>query len=391
MTSRLIFVVAVQANLAILVALASRPNGRITFAELDRQLQTNENGKTEEQIEREISAGIELIEAGLAVVDGDSLEITKAGRSVIEALPDRSLVEPNPLEIIDPLTDAEVRSRIFNLGLRQDAGTHAAEGSEPPNVDGEGEASRHSPDSVPADLDAGVVPHEPVTPPAIAVPPSASPGHLPSRDTDPPPDDGHRRARIFDTIAQRIHRLGALWRRHVEDDLPRARTISPGANVNGITIALISLLVIIICAGAAIALRQISALQTEISSLQRELSPLKEKLSRFDQAEKTRQAEEKAREDRSKRTADNPPPQAPLSLSREEIQLIRDYIKPAPVIGPSTAPAVGDPIAGATIPFPSPVLEKVPKLLGARFAIRNGAILIVRRDSRQIDAVLGPN
>ena len=185
--------------------------------------------------------------------------------------------------------------------------------------------------------------------------------------------------------------MGALWRRHIEDDLPKARMVSPGANVNGIAVALISLLIIIICAGAAIALRQISSLQTEISSLQRELSPLKEKLSRFDQAEKTRQAEEKARDERSKQTADNPPPQTPLSLSREEIQLIRDYIRPAPGTGPSTAPAVGEPITGATVPFPSPVTEKVPKLLGARFTIRNGAILIIRRNSRQIDAVLGPN
>jgi hypothetical protein len=30
-------------------------------------------------------------------------------------------------------------------------------------------------------------------------------------------------------------------------------------------------------------------------------------------------------------------------------------------------------------------------LLGARFAIRSGAIVIVRRDSHQADAVLGPN
>jgi hypothetical protein len=33
----------------------------------------------------------------------------------------------------------------------------------------------------------------------------------------------------------------------------------------------------------------------------------------------------------------------------------------------------------------------VPKLLGAKFTTRNGSIIIVRRDSRQADAVLGPN
>ena len=81
-----------------------------------------------------------------------------------------------------------------------------------------------------------------------------------------------------------------------------------------------------------------------------------------------------------------------LNLSREEIQLIRDYIKPAPTAG-AAAPAinVGDTVDGGTIPLPSPLMEKIPKLLGARFTTRNGSIVIVRRDSRQADAVLPPN
>jgi len=84
--------------------------------------------------------------------------------------------------------------------------------------------------------------------------------------------------------------------------------------------------------------------------------------------------------------------EAPLLLSREEIQLVRDYIKPAPVVGSSTTPInVGDPVTGPMIPFPSPVTEKVPKLLGARFTIRNGVIIIVRKDSGQADAVIRPN
>ncbi|MBB4369432.1 hypothetical protein GGD63_002220 [Bradyrhizobium sp. cir1] len=384
--------VAVQANLAILVALANRPNGRIAFAELEQQLQAHdENGEIEDRIEQQVSAGIELIEAGLAVVNGDSLEITEAGRSVIEALPDRSLPQSKSLEIIDHLIGPEVRSRMFDLDLREDAEAHSPRGSNAPGTDGTDGAPRHVAEPGPADLDVNAATPKPAIPPAVAAPPSTTVRRLTSREPDPAPDNGDWRARAVQAIARPLHRLAALWRRHLEEDLPKARTVSRGASVNGVFIALISLLIVIICAGAVIALRQIRSLQTEISSLQRELSPLKERLSRFDQAEKARQAEEKAREERSKRTADNPPQQAPLTLSREDIQLIRDYIKPAPGVGSSAAPAVGDPLPGATIPFPSPVTEKVPKLLGARFAIRNGAIIIVRRDSRQIDAVLGPN
>ena len=68
---------------------------------------------------------------------------------------------------------------------------------------------------------------------------------------------------------------------------------------------------------------------------------------------------------------------------------MREYIKPAPSAGaPANTVKVGDVVDGAMIPLPSPLTEKVPKLLGARFAIRNGAIIIVRKGSHQVDAVL---
>ena len=37
------------------------------------------------------------------------------------------------------------------------------------------------------------------------------------------------------------------------------------------------------------------------------------------------------------------------------------------------------------------LMEKIPKLIGARFTTRNGSIIILRRDSRQADFVLPPN
>ena len=84
--------------------------------------------------------------------------------------------------------------------------------------------------------------------------------------------------------------------------------------------------------------------------------------------------------------------QTALNLSREEIQLIKDYIKPAPSAGAASATInVGDPVEGGMIPLPSQLTDKVPKLVGGKFSIRNGAIIIVKRDSRQADAVLAPN
>jgi hypothetical protein len=46
---------------------------------------------------------------------------------------------------------------------------------------------------------------------------------------------------------------------------------------------------------------------------------------------------------------------------------------------------------GALIPLPSQLTDKVPKLLGAKFTTRNGAIIISTKNSRRADAVLAPN
>ena len=82
----------------------------------------------------------------------------------------------------------------------------------------------------------------------------------------------------------------------------------------------------------------------------------------------------------------------PLILSPDEIRLIREYIKPAPFNGPTAQPInVGDPVTIGTIPLPSPLTDKIPKLLGARFTIHNGTIILVIRNSHRADAVLGPN
>ena len=96
--------------------------------------------------------------------------------------------------------------------------------------------------------------------------------------------------------------------------------------------------------------------------------------------------------DKNKSTGEVRTDQDTLNLSREEIQLIRDYIKPAPSAGPAAlAINVDDPVSGAMIPLPSPLTDKVPKLLGGKFTTRDGAIIIVKRASRQVDAVLAPN
>ncbi|MBR1145095.1 hypothetical protein [Bradyrhizobium sp. AUGA SZCCT0431] len=172
------------------------------------------------------------------------------------------------------------------------------------------------------------------------------------------------------------------------------------AVIGGAAFAILAVVVVVAGVGAAIAVGQIKSLKSDVAMLQRELLPLRERLGKLEQAEKTRRdsgqqeaAQVDATSEKNKAGGETRTDQAVLNLSREEAQVIREYIKPAPSSGTAVAPAinVGDPIAGATIPLPSPITEKVPRLLGARFTTRNGAIIISMRNSRRADAVLAPN
>lgn len=207
----------------------------------------------------------------------------------------------------------------------------------------------------------------------------------------PPAREVSRRQKLLKALAARLDRLSRIWRGHLVHDVPNAAVPRISAGISGGTFALLTLLVVAICAGGLLALAQIKSLKAEIASLQRELLPLRERLASYDQAEKIRLAEIKAAAERNMAVTENLSRQAPLTFLREETQLIREYIKPAPFAGPATpAVNVGDPVTGGTIPLPSSLAEKMPKLAGARFAIRNGVIIIVRRDSQKVDAVLPP-
>jgi hypothetical protein len=200
-------------------------------------------------------------------------------------------------------------------------------------------------------------------------------------------------------IEEKSRFMASAWRCLFSESLSIEKTERFVGSVGGAAFALLSLLVVVTCIGAAIALGQIKSLKSDIAVLHREVFSLKERVAKSEQVEKARrdleqQEEIKGRSDTqtNKSGGENRSDQTALNLSREEIQLIREYIKPAPSAG-AAAPAinVGDPVEGGMIPLPSQLTDKVPKLVGGKFSIRNGAIIIVKRDSRQADAVLAPN
>jgi hypothetical protein len=139
-------------------------------------------------------------------------------------------------------------------------------------------------------------------------------------------------------------------------------------------------------------LSQVVSFRSENKLLQQEVSKLRENLGRLEQMVRT---EKELHQKNPEKTADlqnRTAQQSVIELSKDEIQYIREYIKPAPrgaVAG--SIINVGELFDGATIPLPAPLTEKIPKLLGARFAIRNGAIVILKRGSNRVNAVLFAN
>jgi hypothetical protein len=216
--------------------------------------------------------------------------------------------------------------------------------------------------------------------------------HEPSRNSS-------QLSNFFAFIAATIQTMPAVLRRHFAREASNQEAQRPAGGTTTAAFAFLSLIAVVTGIGAAIALGQIKSLKSEIAVLHRELLPLRERLGKLEQIENTKrdsnqqeEAQNKPDMEKNRAGGETRAEQAALNLSREEIQLIRDYIKPATSAGSGAAPInVGDPVSGAMIPLPSPITEKLPKLVGASFMTRNGAIIISTKNSRRADAVLAPN
>lgn len=176
-------------------------------------------------------------------------------------------------------------------------------------------------------------------------------------------------------------------------NLPSAKEAPPptatkgSSRAWGIAFALLALCGIV---AAPFLLSLVVFFKSENRTLQQEVARLRENLGRLEQAAQKDAAQKNP--EMAAGLASRADQQSGIELSRDEIQFIREYIKPAPR-GGSAGPAIntGDIFDGATVPLPAPLTEKMPKLLGARFAIRDGAIVILKRGSDRVNAVLLPN
>jgi hypothetical protein len=352
----------VQYNLAILSVLANRPRGHATLDEVRREVEIIiAPGEQAEQPERSSAIeDIDILQAGLVIADDNGLRITDAGRSLLRSLENSNATSPEACSTSQSPAQVDDRNR-----------------AEPPS---DARYRKITIEPRPAPRDAPTFLHRSF----------GSKAQAPQQKSLQP-------ASLLAFISTKRRLMSGLWRRHVSENIPGEKTDGLVGRIGSPAFALLSLLVVITCAGAAIALGQINSLKSDVALLRRELIPLRERLEKLEQqmkrdADQRQEAQNRSDAEKEKSGAGIPTDQTALSLSQEEVQLIRDYIKAAPSAG-IAAPAikVGDPVGAATIPLPSPLTEKVPKLAGARFTTRNGTIIISTKNSRRADIVLPPS
>src|SRR3954463_8259598 len=404
-------------KLTVLNVLAASAGGGATLAELRRDVPIILADKIEtEQLRRFRALGdIDIFQSGLLFRNDTGFEITEAGLALLQSLENPSaapvVVASNStspaLKLIDDLIGTKDRLKIFDLELRtyphDDAEDVQHPSEQPQDRLYEGvKAAQPASEMFPTERIASPITAEqkrknetlenldPViitnSAPSLEIPPSSRRGF-----GDKPREASKNAFSILRLFAGKLRSIPKLWRRHVARDELSLRAERVREKRAGAAFAFLTALALVACVGAAIAFGEIKSLKSDIALLQRELLPLKERIGKFEQAERIRRESEQ-QEAQNKLERDKREHHPALTLSREEIQLVREVIKPASFSG-MTGPTlnVGDPVGNETIPLPSSITDKVPKLLGARFTIRNGSIIIVKRGGQQADAVLGPN
>lgn len=346
-------------NVAILGVLAAKPEQRIAVDEVSREVKRMiASGDPAAQLNRSSEIGdTDVFQAGWVSINDAGMQITDEGLSlwhslnVPHAVTTGDEIDLDTPDMIDDHSHDHGESRASSSGDAPDAGSH----------------------------DTPVFPG-----PAFGSAQRAS-------------GSDSRLAALLGVIRTSMPRLARRRRRSAANAWEQESAPAFG-RMNGLALACLSLIAVVACVTAAIALGQISSLKSDIAALRREQAPLTERLARLEQAESARREAEQQEDaqDKSeagnKKAPDSGAEQKALTLSRDEIELIREYIKAAPsASGSPVAINVGDSISGGMIPLPSSLTEKVPRLVGARFATRNGTIILSLRNSHRVDAVLPPN
>ncbi|WP_128971369.1 hypothetical protein [Bradyrhizobium tropiciagri] len=376
--------------MAILSVLAARPEQRIPLEEVSREVKRMiAAGDAATKLKRSSELGdADVFQSGWASINETGLQITDSGLALWRSL-EASRAEQE-------LAEQEITEQELGEPQAEPLEIAAAD-----TRDATGDAVVKQPDDIArqlprlmeeladrANANTNRLTAAPALPARAPIVPEPAFGSIHPTDRN-----DSRLSQLAGWLGARMPKLRRARKRRSANDGPDRRSESRGG-MTGLAVACLSLISVVACVAAAIALGQISTLKSDNAALRRELIPLRERLARLEQDAAKREAaqQEEARDKAEAEKRATISEQTALNLSREETQLIKEYIKAAPSAAPGGPPInVGDPASGGMIPLPSPLTEKIPRLVGARFAIRNGAIIISTRNSRRVDAVLTPN
>src|SRR3954454_5921158 len=362
---------SVNFKLTVLNVLTASAEGSATLDELRRDVPIILADKIEtEQLKRFRALGdVDIFQSGLLLRNNSGFEITEAGFALLQSLESPTaapvVVAPNStspaLKLIDDLIGTKDRLKIFDLELRTDADDdgevvqHPSEQHQDRLYQGV-EAAQPASEMFPTERISSPITAEqkhknetlenldPViitnSAPSLEIPPSSRRGF-----GDKPREASKNASSILRLFAGKLKSIPKL-RGHVARDELSQRAERVCEKRAGAAFAFLMALALVACVGAAIAFGEIKSLKSDVALLQRELLPLKERIAKFEQAERIRreseqqEAQNKLERDKAAREA-----QPALNLSREEIQLVREVIKPAPFSG-MTGPTlnVGDPV-----------------------------------------------
>ena len=374
-------------NLAILSVLAARPEQRIPLEEVSREVKRMiAAGDAATKMKRSSELGdADVFQSGWASINEAGLQITGSGLALWREL-EASRVEQelNAQELSEQESGEPQAERLETVA------------ADPRDAIGDAgiERSGAIDQQIPFVMQEGLADRA-----ASGASRSTAASDLPARAAIVPEPafgsiSGSRLSHLVKRLGTSLPGFARARRRRTKREGPDRNTVN-GVGVTGLAVACLSLISIVACVAAAIALGQITSLKSDNAALRRELVPLRDRLTRIEQEAAKREAAQQEAQDKleaDKKASDAGSEQTALNLSRDEIQLIREYIKAAPSAAGGGPPInVGDPVTGGMIPLPSPLTEKAPRLVGARFAIRNGAIIISARSSRRVDAVLMAN
>jgi len=147
---------------------------------------------------------------------------------------------------------------------------------------------------------------------------------------------------------------------------------------------------LLVCCGIVIAtlFTQVRDMKADVALLKLRLAGVDSHLSRLEVT-----AQQKIIKEAKIAETPSPPRRVQISLSNDDIKLIRASIKVVPSqTGAQPKVQLGQEVSAiSTVPVPGSVVGQIPKLRGARFLVDdNGAIIIVGEGSNRADVVIEP-